>query len=108
MSEDETAYQVITANRLADGLVVYLRGADDSLEWCTDITKARTLETAEVEAFLVRAGEFVDNNEVIDPYAFEVINKFEPLTQREVTRAHGPTIRYGTDAHGPDGPDFTI
>ena len=94
---------VITANRLADGVVVF-QTADAG--WSEDFNRAEVLPDAEAtKAALARAAEDMTRNLVVDPYAFavEVRNGHAvPKALREAIRAAGPTVRrdLGKQAHG--------
>ncbi len=86
--------QTITANRLQDGLVVFI-GPDNS--WVEDIAAALVLTTpeelADAEAF---AGADADRNLVVEPYAIEVTTEdggIRPTKYREYLRTLGPTVR---------------
>lgn len=89
-----SALQVVTANRLRDGVVIYLQAHGDHHHWCENIRDATILEADGVDAVLQRAAEDVRNNLIIDPYAIAVAADHTPLTQRETVRAGGPTIPY--------------
>lgn len=84
--------QVITANRLDDGRVVYLTAADG---WSVAIAEARRLADAgAVEAALVVANAAAARQEILDPYAVAVAERAEgwvPAALRERIRAFGPT-----------------
>ena len=85
---------VITANRLTDGVVVFQTG-DDS--WSEDFNRAavRTDPQASAAA-LNRAKQDEARNIVVDPYAVPVEERnghFVPKALREAIRAAGPTIR---------------
>ena len=85
---------VITSNRLADGVVVF-QCADGS--WSEDFKRAAVL--ADGEATIValgRAKEDEANNLVVDAYSTPVVERnghFVPKALREAIRAAGPTIR---------------
>ena len=85
---------VITANRLADGVVVF-QSADGS--WSEDFKRAAVLADAQATAAaLARAKEDEANNLVVDAYATPVVERnghFAPKALREAIRATGPTIR---------------
>lgn len=85
---------VITANRLADGVVVF-QSADGS--WSEDFNRAAVMADAEATAAaLVRAKHDEANNLVVDPYATPVEERnghFAPKALREAIRAAGPTNR---------------
>lgn len=86
--------QIITANRLRDGQVVYLR-EDDS--WSERLQDAIVAETEELSrTLLVLADRAVGSRLVIDPYLFAVAvddGVIRPLGRREKIRAAGPSVR---------------
>ena len=102
--------QVVIANRLSDGIVVFLAKASaGSVEW------AHQIEDAEVAADDARATEMLslgeadvaDRNQVMDPYLIDVEmqnGRPHPTKYREAIRALGPTIRtdLGKQAEGPE------
>ena len=104
MANTQTGHpQVITANRLNDGIVVYLtadagwsRVIADSL-LCSD--------DSAVTAALVTAEQAVADRRVVDPYAIEVSPgaAIRPVRYREEIRAFGPSVAYGPA----DQPDAT-
>jgi len=85
---------VVTANRLADGAVVFLTGEPG---WTTDLQAARLLdESTELEPLLagVRGAGLGAN--VVGPYAIEVgivDGIYRPLSLRERIRVDGLTFR---------------
>jgi len=87
--------QVISANRLIDGLVVYA-GRDDS--WVHELGEAKIFTSkAEAEAALLLAQNDVKCNLVVDPCLVEVTEEASGLravTLRESIRARGPTIDF--------------
>jgi hypothetical protein len=89
--------QVVIANRLRDGLVVFL-AADGS--WAEYIDGARLAknesESEEIIAVAQRGASEQDENQVIDPQLIDVIEEeggVRPLRLRELIRAQGPTTR---------------
>ena len=85
---------ILTANRLDDGAVVYLTRAGGWSEWLEDgevaDSEARAVELLRLGAALVAA------RQVVDPYLIAVRRDgygVEPLGQREIIRAKGPSIR---------------
>jgi len=94
---------VITANRLADGVVVF-----QTLEagWSEDFNRAAVLPDAEAtKAALARAAQDEARNLIVDAYAFAVESRnghVVPKALREAIRAAGPTIRrdLGKQAQG--------
>ncbi len=89
------AAQVITANRLRDGIVIYLQAHGDHHHWCENIREASIFDAGDVDAVLAQAAADVRENRIVDPYAIGVSADHAPLTQREAVRAGGPTITYG-------------
>lgn len=85
---------IITANRLADGLVVFLTGDG---RWSRIIAASGLLEDeAAVEVALESALADVGANRVVDPYAVEVVvpapgKEPVPRRLRERIRTSGPT-----------------
>ena len=94
---------VITANRLTDGVVVF-QTADES--WSEDFNRAAVLPDPQATASaLKRAKQDETNNIVVEPYAVPVEERnghFAPKALREAIRATGPTIRrdLGKQAQG--------
>ena len=85
--------QVLTANRLKAGEVVYWNGTTG---WVSRLAEAQVLPDAEAEAALKGAPEWVRKGEVVGPYLFEVrIEKDSvvPVKIREAIRAAGPSVR---------------
>ena len=95
--------QIVTANRLADGVVVF---QDAVGGWAEDFASAAVYEdAAAVKAALAQAGEAVARTLIVDPYAIEVALRnghYAPKALREAIRAAGPTIRrdLGKQAQG--------
>lgn len=87
------APQALTANRLKDGAVVYLR-ADGG--WSEKIAlAAAAADPADLERLLERAAEAVSAQFVVAPYAIEVTAEsgaVKPVGLREHIRAFGPTV----------------
>ncbi|MFO1046580.1 MAG: DUF2849 domain-containing protein [Geminicoccaceae bacterium] len=85
--------QVVTANRLADGVVVFLglRG------WVEELDKASVASTAEaVNALDALGRQGVAVNEVVDAYLIEVATehgRLQPTALRERLRTLGPSVR---------------
>ena len=85
--------QVMTANRLLDGEVVFLgtRG------WVEDIAAANVAATAEEAKALDALGsQGVAVNEVVDAYLIDVAveeGRVRPLKLREYLRTVGPSVR---------------
>jgi hypothetical protein len=94
---------VITANRLADGIVVF-QAADE--DWTEDFNRAAVrADEPSTAAALARAKEDESRNLVVDPYAVPVEERnghVAPKALREAIRAAGPTTRrdLGKQAQG--------
>ncbi|MFQ5775006.1 MAG: DUF2849 domain-containing protein [Kiloniellaceae bacterium] len=86
--------KVVTANRLNDGVVVYLDPAGGWSEW---IEEARIAHGPEESAELMTLAERADQaTRVVGPYLMEVIEdagRPRPASNREIIRAKGPTVR---------------
>jgi Protein of unknown function (DUF2849) len=93
---------VISANRLDDGVVVFV-GRDG--EWVEGLKHARLFAHADEAENLGAARASDAANIVVDAYAFSVKcegSKLTPVTLRDAIRANGPTIDYaGTPAPAP-------
>jgi len=86
--------QVISANRLSDGLVVYLASDDSWSEWISRGEIAT--DEAAADGLLARAKLAEENRIVLDPYLVEVAEddgEFLPTKYREFIRATGPSVR---------------
>lgn len=88
--------KVVTANRLDNGLVVFL---DPQGGWTLDIAEARILDDDEIDAALAYGKEQDDARIIVDSYAIDVQvtdGLAVPVRLREKIRAErGPTIVYG-------------
>ncbi len=88
--------QVMTANRLSDGAVVYLDGEG---RWTERLAEAQVTLDPETQSALERRAEAaVRGQEVVGAYLFQVDSSSgtpEPIGQREIIRAGGPSA--GTD-----------
>jgi hypothetical protein len=88
-----TEHQVVTANRLSDGRVVYL---DPQGDWTEDLSATALAEhQGTADALLARAAVDEASARVVAPYLIAV-RLFEgrrwPLRTREVLRAAGPSV----------------
>ena len=84
--------QVLTANRLKIGEVVYWGGRG----WVSRFDEAQVLPDEDAEAALTTAADWVLRGEVVAPYLFDVREKdgrTVPVKEREIIRAAGPTVR---------------
>jgi len=95
--------QIVTANRLADGVVVFQDAAGG---WAEDFASAAVYDDpTSAKAALAKAGEAVARSLIVDPYAIEVELRnghYAPKALREAIRAAGPTVRrdLGKQAQG--------
>jgi len=84
--------EIVTANRLRDGVVLYWRQGG----WCEALAEAEHFaDPAAAKAALAEAAAFVQAREVVNPYAFKA--RIEggiavPVEEREVIRASGPSV----------------
>jgi Protein of unknown function (DUF2849) len=89
------AVQVISANRLSDGVVVYL-GHDSS--WVERLSEAKIFSSkVQADAELLAAQGDAKRNLVVEPCLVEVREdqgSLRPTTLREAIRAQGPTIDF--------------
>ncbi len=96
--------QVLTANRLADGDVVYLTAAG---AWSTSIDEARIADGKEEAAALDAAGAKAAAAQiVVAPYLIDVgedAGHVVPLRYRERIRAYGPSNRPDLAKHAKAG-----
>ncbi len=85
--------EIITANSLDDGHVVYL---DPEGRWTEDFRRALVLEDAGARKAALEQGEASARaNVVVEPYAIELemrAGHLAPRTLRERIRAEGPTV----------------
>ena len=82
--------QMLTANRLKDGGVVYWKAGG----WAERLMDGDVFaEAADAEAALAAAQLFVAGNIVVNPYLFEVRADRHPVKEREIIRAAGPSVR---------------
>jgi len=88
--------KAITANRLSDGLVVFLTGGR---EWSLSVDDAALLaDGPDLEEGLAFGKEQHAARVILDPYAIDmetVGDRTLPVRLRERIRALGPTIAYG-------------
>ncbi len=88
--------QMLTANRLVDGDVIYWKGG----AWVEAMADADVFaEAKDADAALAASMRDVDGNAVVNPYLFDVKTdggRVRPVKEREIIRAAGPTIRTDT------------
>ena len=89
----EKGPQILTANRLRDGDVVYWRAG----QWVGALADAEVfLAPGEAGAALACAGDAVRDRLVVNPYLFAARvdgDAAHPVEEREIIRAAGPTVR---------------
>ena len=86
--------QVITANRLREGDVVYMAAGH---KWVENLQQALAVETQDaLDGMLANAATDVKAQLVLDPYAIPVDSaggEINPLSMKERIRALGPSNR---------------
>jgi len=81
--------QMLTANRLIDGLVLYWKDGG----WTESYPEADQFDSEPAaDAALAAAKDFVARNVVVSPYLFETRDG-QPVKEREIIRAFGPSVR---------------
>ena len=84
------AQQMLTANRLKDGTVLYWKGGG----WVETLVHGDVFtDAADADAALAAAQAFVAANAVVTPYLFDVHADGSPVKEREIIRARGPSVR---------------
>jgi hypothetical protein len=85
--------QMITANRLRDGEVLYWKAGN----WVLALADGEVFaDPKAADAALAQATEYVTRNKVVSPYLFDVKvadGDIKPAKEREIIRAKGPTVR---------------
>jgi hypothetical protein len=88
--------QMLTANRLLDGEVVWWRAGS----WVVALSEGEVFEDPKAaDAALEAAQAFVRDNQVVSPYLFDVRladGVVHPVKEREIIRAAGPSVRTDT------------
>ena len=92
MAHQNQGLQMLTANRLRDGDVLYRKGDG----WVLTLTEGEVYaDQASADAALAQATAELARNEFVAPYLFEVRDmngKIKPVKEREIIRAAGPTV----------------
>jgi len=84
------ALQMLTANRLTDGAVLYWQAGG----WVETLAAGDVFATqAQADAALALAQAFVTGNAVVGTYLFDVDAAGSPVKEREIIRARGPSVR---------------
>ena len=102
------ALQVLTANRLRDGDVVYWRNG----EWVDHFSDADVFDgKPTAEAALAAAQAFVKGRVVVNPYLFGVrdeAGRVRAIEEREIVRSEGPSVRRDLGKQAMDSFDVQI
>ena len=111
MAKPKSNLNVLTANRLTDGTVVFWTKDKTWSEW---INHADVAKDSEWNAYLEKVGEVAEaRNIIVEPYLVAVAqsgNEIEPLHIREKFRTRGPSVRrdLGKQARVPTKPEPQI
>ena len=96
MAHHATGPQMLTANRLRDGDVLYWKNGD----WVLTLDQGEVFaDPAAADAALAEAQARLAENFFVAPYLFEVRQdggSVVPVKEREVIRAAGPTVHKHT------------
>lgn len=86
--------QMVLANRLSDGRVVFLAAGG---RWVEDIAGGAVASDPEAAGRLLAEAQLAESrNAVVEPYLIgirQVAGQREPVAWREAIRAAGPTVR---------------
>ena len=92
MAHQNHGPQMLTANRLRDGDVLYRKGDG----WVLTLAEGDVYaDKASADAALAAATAELVRNEFVAPYLFEVRDAnghIKPVKEREIIRAAGPTV----------------
>jgi hypothetical protein len=92
MAHQNHGLQMLTANRLRDGDVLYRKGSG----WVLSLAEGDVYpDQASADAALAAANAELARNEFVAPYLFEVreeAGQIRPVKEREIIRAAGPTV----------------
>src|ERR1700712_1783401 len=92
MAHQNHGSQMLTANRLRDGDVLYRKGDG----WVLTLADGDVYDEAGAAAALAAAQAETVRNMFVAPYLFEVRvagDVIAPVKEREIIRAAGPTVR---------------
>jgi hypothetical protein len=102
VSKNAPQISVLTANRLGDGIVVFLDHSGDWAEQLAEAVVARSPE--EVRALEARGTYDAASNLVVEPYLVEVreaADGLTPIRTRERVRIAGPSILDDVPGYSP-------
>jgi len=105
MSKNAPQISVLTANRLDDGVVVFLDGSGEWIEGIVAATIARSPE--ETRALEAQGARDTARNLVVDAYLVEVresASGLAPVRTRERVRVAGPSILADVPGYAPPPP----
>jgi hypothetical protein len=92
MAQHLSGPQMLTANRLRDGDVLYRQGAG----WVLMLADGEVYpDQGAADAALAAANAEISRNKFVAPYLFEVRlagGRIVPVKEREIIRAAGPTV----------------
>jgi len=92
MAHQNQGLQMLTANRLRDGDVLYRKGTG----WVLTLAEGEVYsDPASADTALAQVNAELVRNEFVAPYLFEVrdVNgNIKPVKEREIIRAAGPTV----------------
>lgn len=102
------ALQILTANRLRDGDVVYWKNG----VWVEHFRDADVFEgKTSADAALAAAQAFVTRRVVVNPYLFGVREEaglMRAIEEREIVRSEGPSVRRDLGKQAMDSFDVQI
>jgi len=101
------AWQLVTANRLRDGAVVFLAAEG---RWTERVGEGLAAQGAGEAEDLLRAAERQPTH-VVGPYLIEVAGapgNWVPLRYRERIRAEGPSVGAGPQGHSEERSDVRL
>jgi hypothetical protein len=102
------AFQVLTANRLRTGDVVYWQNG----EWAEHFAEADVFsDKAAADAALEAAQSFVRGRVVVNPYLFAVRDhegRIRAAEEREIIRSEGPSVRRDLGKQAMDAFDVSL
>ena len=83
MSDSEKIFQVITANKLREGVIVYLTKDGGVTGWTENIDYAYIADEDELGDLLAVAQEYEKSNNVVGVYTVEIAGSREPFARRD-------------------------